>query len=392
MGKLTGVKRRGKKTFQIRYYDADGVRHYETVTARTATQAAGIRNARLADIAKGIPVSSRPNTVRFEELCADVVNHYIVNKLSSMSDIEARYRLHILPRLGKRKAATITTAQLNSYILSRQVDNPTPSTGTINRELEAIRRAFKFAEKGRKLLASPHIPMLRENNVRQGFFTREEVERLCSHLKPPLNSFVKFAFLTGWRYEEVRTLKWANVDFTSGEIRLEPGTTKNRQGRVFPMTNELRTLLGSLLDKRETHAVRDKAEPRKLLTHVKPTLMSTGAQFVFVIDNSPIGQFRKSWKAANHKAGLPCIYDTKGKVVKAVRVFHDLRRSAVKNLLAQGLTEREVMEYCGWISRSVLDRYHIIGPNNFKDALRKMNAANGDNFGDKSGSGNTGTQ
>jgi integrase len=55
---------------------------------------------------------------------------------------------------------------------------------------------------------------------------------------------VKFACITGWRVKsEVLTRGWRHVDFKAGEVRLEPGTTKNKEGRTFPFTTELRTLL-----------------------------------------------------------------------------------------------------------------------------------------------------
>lgn len=357
MGKTDGVRRRGKNTFQIRYYNADGIRQAETVKAKNATEAAGIRNARLADIAKGIPVTSKPNLIRFEELCADVVNHYIVNGLHSMTDIETRYRLHILPLLGKRKAASITTASLNAYILKRQESAPKPKAGTINRELEAIRRAFRLAFTDGKILAMPKIPMLRERNVRSGFFTREEVDRLCRYLKPPLDSFVKLAFLTAWRKDELRNLRWSNVDFAAGELRLDVGSTKSGRGRVFPMSAEIRTLLEAL--------------PRKGL-------------YVFTVKDKPVLEFRKQWRSANFKAGLPCVLNTEGKPIKAIRVFHDLRRSCVKALIAKGIPERVIMAMCGWETRSVFDRYHVVGDEDLTIAVRLMD---GDRNGDKSRSG-----
>lgn len=353
MGKTDGVRRRGKRSFQIRYYDANGIRQEETVTARNATEAAGIRNARLADIAKGIPVSAKPNRIRFEELCADVVNYYIANKLRSMSDIEARYRLHIIPAFGNRRAASITTADLTAYLVRRESEIPKPSMGTLNRELEAIRRAFKLALQGKKILSMPHVPVRKENNVRSGFFTRDEVERLCSHLPEPLASFVRLAFLTGWRKEELRGLRWSNVDFEAGELRLDPGTTKSGDGRVFPMSDEIRTLLGNV--------------PKKGL-------------YVF-----PIGEFRKTWKTACFKAGLPCILNTKGKPLRAIRIFHDLRRSAVRELVrSQGLSEREAMTLTGHKTRSVFDRYSVVSTTDLKTILAKLNR---DKSGDKSGSG-----
>jgi hypothetical protein len=50
--------------------------------------------------------------------------------------------------------------------------------------------------------------------------------------------------VTGWRINsEVLTIQWRQLDFRVGEVRLHPGTTKNREGRVFYLTPELQQLL-----------------------------------------------------------------------------------------------------------------------------------------------------
>ena len=61
----------------------------------------------------------------------------------------------------------------------------------------------------RKLLHRPHIPMLKENNVRTGFFEREQFEAVRGHLPEPLQPVVTFAYITGWRIDsEMLTLQW----------------------------------------------------------------------------------------------------------------------------------------------------------------------------------------
>jgi integrase len=48
----------------------------------------------------------------------------------------------------------------------------------------------------------------------------------------------------GWRINsEVLPLQWRQVDLKAGEVRLDPGTTKNLEGRVFYLTSELKELL-----------------------------------------------------------------------------------------------------------------------------------------------------
>jgi hypothetical protein len=85
------------------------------------------------------------------------------------------------------------------------------------------------------LIRAPHIPMLEERNVRQGFFERDAFEALRSHLPEALQPVMTFAYLTGWRVpSEDLTLKWPQVDRKARVIRLESGATKNSEGRTFP--------------------------------------------------------------------------------------------------------------------------------------------------------------
>ena len=63
-------------------------------------------------------------------------------------------------------------------------------------------------------------------------------------LRQALQPVIEFAYITGWRIvTEVLPLEWRQVDFKAGEVRLDLGTTKNREGRTFPLTDDLRALL-----------------------------------------------------------------------------------------------------------------------------------------------------
>ena len=100
---------------------------------------------------------------------------------------------------------------------------------------------FTLAMQADKILRRPHIPLLEERNTRTGFFELEMLDDVVAHLPEPLRPVMVFAYITGWRiHSEVLPLEWRQVDFKAGEIRLDPETTKNRDGRVFPMTDDLR--------------------------------------------------------------------------------------------------------------------------------------------------------
>lgn len=357
---MASIRKHGKG-FQVRYY-ADGVQQSEQFDS---WEKADIRVKEIALAkAKHVTVEARPYTVKFAALARAVVEHYEVNELRSRDDIECRYRLHLFPYFGTRKAVAITGANINAYINLRKTAGA--PNGTINRELEAMRRAYKLGIQQGTVLQMPHIPRLKENNVRTGFLTRAEVDKVCSHLKEPLNRFVLFAFLTAWRYDEIRNLKWSNVDFERGEIRLDPGSTKNREGRTFPMTAELRTLLSN------TRAPEDRAG----LPNVPRKKVATLTPYVFVVRGKQVGQFRKRWRNACHSAGLPCIFDKEtGKLLRAVHLFHDLRRSGVREL-AKILGERRAMARTGHKTRSVFDRYNVASDFDLTEDRRLLDAMN----------------
>ena len=168
----------------------------------------------------------------FDDAAADLQTEYTVNGRRSADALERRIRLGLQPVFGGRTMMSITTSDIRRYIDERQRDGY--SNATINRELAALKRMFSLARKGRRLLAEhvPHIALLREDNVRRGFFEPDAFAAVCRHLPAALQPMVQFAYLTGWRVKsEVLPLEWRQVDWRGRVVRLEPGVAKNRDGR-----------------------------------------------------------------------------------------------------------------------------------------------------------------
>lgn len=208
-----------------------------------------------------------------------------------------------------------------------------------------------------RILHKPHVPMLAERNARQGFVDDEQLASVLAHLPPEIAPVIEFAYITGWRItSEVLPLEWRRVDFAANEIRLDVNTTKNDDGRTFPMSDRLRTLL--------------KAQHSKHLAMKRASVIEPWVFWRMVAEGRggekkprPIIAFKKAWTAACLAAGCPG------------RIPHDLRRSAVRNLIRAGVPERVAMHLVGHKTRAMLDRYHIVAPGDLKDAARKIDAA-----------------
>jgi integrase len=283
----------------------------------------------------------------FTTAARDVLLDYQQNARRSLPDVRRHIRLHLAPVFGRRPMATILPADIRRYIARRQRDGA--RNATINRELSVLKRAFALAVAAGRLRTRPHIPLLRENNVRRGFFEPDEFRGVRDRLPPDLADLVAFLWITGWRWRsEAARLRWSDVSFAPGEVRLDPGTTKTGEGRVFPFTAELRKLL----------------ERRRTLTRERERTLGRPIPLVFTRPGGrPIGSFTKTWARACREVGV------------AARVLHDFRRTAVRNLLRAGVPERVAMQLVGWRSRQMLDRYHIVNTADLREAARRLDAA-----------------
>ena len=350
------IRKRGK-IYWVRYY-RDGHRHEESSRSTRKGDAVDLLKLREADVVKGLPVSSKVGKLRFDEAAADILVDYEINDRRSRDSAERRIRLHLKPYFGHRRMSSITTADVRAYTASRQQDGASPAT--INRELAMLKRAYRLAEQAGTLLHHPHIPMLAEDNIRKGFFEREEFEDVRQALPKDLRGLVSFLYCTGWRIGEVRPLRWAQIDRSEQVVRLEVGTTKNREGRTLPYG-----LLPELVDVIEA----------QWQEHQRLASSGVLCPWVFHRNGKPIKSLVKAWHTACEKAGTP------GKLV------HDFRRSAVRNLVRAGVPDTVAMKITGHKTRSVFDRYDITSESDLREGLGKLASVAGTKKGQSARSG-----
>ncbi len=337
------IYKRGK-LWWLSYY-AEGEHLCESAQTRDRGEARRRLQERLGQIAEGRFVGPKADRVTFEEMAKAMLNDYRINGKKSLKDAERSVKA--LGRyFGGRKAKSIEPRDISSYKASRQGDGL--ANGSINRELAALKRMFNIALENGNIIRKPHIEMLEENNVRQGFFEWADFQGVYSKLPGYLQGPMTFAYLIGWRVrDEVVTLTWSNVDFKAGTVRLEPGTTKNKDGRVIYMTPELRTVL--------------ERQREKTLSLQRQT--DQIIPLIFHNEGEPICNYYKAWHKACGEAGL------------SGKIPHDFRRTAVRNMVRAGIPERVAMQITGHKTRSVFDRYHIVSDGDLKEAAQKLSEA-----------------
>jgi integrase len=170
----------------------------------------------------------------------------------------------------------------------------------------------------------------------------------------PLRPVVEFAYITGWRvHSEILPLHWRQVDFDAGEIRLDPETTKNRSGRTFPITDDLRTLLSARLTESQQARAAGTIVPWVFFR-----MIASGRGGP--LHPKPITAFTKAWNNACTAAGCPG------------RIRHDLRRTAIRNMVRRGVPERVAMQLSGHKTRSVFDRYNIVSAGDLQTARAQL--------------------
>jgi integrase len=241
------------------------------------------------------------------------------------------------PFFGHRKAATLSTAVLKEYRHKRLAEGR--SEATCNRELSMLRTALNLGRKCTppKVLVVPYFPMVAETHVRQGFLTDEQFELLRDALPDYLRPLFVTGYFTGVRLGELLAIRWSHVDWEQGFITLSSADTKTGHTRAVPILDgDMRFWL------EWAHENAD------------------GSDAVFHRDGAPIKEFRFTWKKACAVAGVPNLK------------FHDLRRTAVRNMRRSGVPQVVRMRISGHRTDSMERRYNIVDIEDIQSARELM--------------------
>jgi integrase len=316
-------------TWTIKYSYLGNQRKESSGSAKRS-DAAKLLQRRLSEIASGRLIGPGLERRTYEDLRAMLLNDYKINARKSLERVEDAVA-HLDVRFAGMRALDLTADKILAYIAARQAEKA--ANGTINRELSALKRMFRLGQRaGLVPLQLPHIPGLEEHNVRQGFFEHPEARVVFAHLPADLVAPVEIAYITGWRIKsEILTRQKGHLDLHAGWLRLEPGETKNRKGRMFPLTPALRAILEWQLERTRRF--------EQASGQIVPWLFHRNGQ--------PIKSFRRAWLTACARAGL------------AGRIPHDFRRTAIRNLERAGVARSTAMAMVGHLTESIYRRYAI---------------------------------
>jgi integrase len=253
-----------------------------------------------------------------------------------IADAERRWSVNLQKTFGNRKASLVTTEDLNDYVIARH--KAKAMNATINREMAFLRRAFKVGFEARPRLVAevPTFPPKLPETARTGFIEDAAFNKLLAALKEPgLRAMVLTAYRLGFRMSELKNLLVLQV---AGDwIVLFAGTTKNSKARKVPMPEDV------------CEAVQACCAGKDSEDHV------------FTWPNGkPILDFRTSWAKACKEAGVPDLR------------FHDLRRSATRNIMRKGIPATVAMKITGHLTRAVFDAYDVTADQDLLDAAGKI--------------------
>jgi integrase len=357
------IYKRGK-VWWLKYY-RNGKSFRESSKTTKKMVAKKLLERREGEISQGKIPGVLFDKVIFDELAEAFLRDYRINQKKSLAKAERSVN-HLKESFEGMSVTSITTPRIDEFIEDRmksvceecqetffsQDECPACGSGnvkkgaknaTINRELSALKRMLNLGAQQTppKVDRVLKINMLKENNVREGFFEHNEFLAVRTHLPNHLKPVATFGYKSGWRLDEILSLPWNQVDRNNKCARLETGDTKNDESRTLYFDSELSEMFDELWQKRKTS--------QNFCKYV--FLNAKGSERMY--------RFDKSWKKACERAGVN-------------RLFHDFRRTAVRNMVRAGVPEGVAMKITGHKTRSVFERYNIVNDNDLEKAARSQ--------------------
>jgi integrase len=350
------VKIKGCRFWYAQIYDKYGKQRRTSTKSTVKQEAQSFLRNLLTDKDRGVQFVGDLNKIRYGDLRAALLQNYVEkgNKsLQVMEDgAETIWGLKALDEFFQYEPASegkpekpgmpvrrITTDTAREFAKKRLAEGA--ANDTVNGSLALLRRMLSIAHEDGKIQVKPKIRLLKHGTPRKGFLALADFNKLLSHIPPRLKPLITFLYYCGVRLGEAKQIEWSQVNLNEALIRLEGEQTKNSEPRTIPLPDVLVAMLKKL----------PKDGP------------------VFDAAN-----LRKEWYKACAAAGLGTLTEVEGKPDPRYNglIIHDLRRSAIKNLMKAGVNEKVAMSISGHKTRDVFDRYNIVDEQDVVEAMRRV--------------------
>jgi integrase len=357
---MSVYKKRGSRFFWFNF-TFKGKRVQKSTKVENKREAENIEKAAWTQLARGeVGIADKPKADRktIGQLLDMLENDFRARRKDNAKNLNLIATVR--KDLGDRWADALTTASMTEYVKNLRKSPKRKQEGrrsksladsTIKHRLQVLASAFELENFAREEvkqdpLTVPRFPKLTGDNARSGFLNRAPFDVLYSHLPSDLKDFCLFAYLTGWRKNAIASLEWSDV--CDGNIYLRGVYSKNKKPYYVPIIGELVELI-------------ERREEARSVKNDSGVLLSS---LVFHRDGARIDEFRKSWATACKKTGCEG------------RLFHDLRRSAARQLIRSGVSKDVCRQLGGWKTDSMFSRYNICDEEDLRDAMEKVTKYN----------------
>jgi integrase len=271
------------------------------------------------------------------DLLAQLVTHYTVTGKKSVRVVRAHMDA-IAEKLGTVKACDVTLPILEDCVGEWQAAGKAPAT--IQKYLGTLRTAYTKGQDAKRVDIVPTFPRIVVKNARQGFCEWATFLKLLAALPDDgLRDFTEWAGRTAMRKGEIAALTWDGYDRETQVVRLHGKDAKTGQPRRI-------VLAGPLLE-----LVARRVKARRL-----------DCPHIFHRDGQPVREFPKSWATACKTAGAEWLR------------FHDLRRTAIRNMVRAGVSQHVAMAISGHRTDAIFRRYDITSDDDLRLAAERTAA------------------